>query len=147
MGDGVAPAVAPGTMLPLFIDLYNVSTGVGANATLLGTTSRSGGGTQLTYNGHPVYLFSKDQGPGETNGEGVNAFGVGKPRVFRGESVRVDRKCSQDASGIQQRRRRFRLQPGVAVSAHPRIGYPPQHKPRRGSRRRPGRISSRRRWR
>ena len=48
----------------------------GANAALLGTTLRSDGGTQVTYNGHPVYLFFKDQNPGETNGEGVNAFGA-----------------------------------------------------------------------
>jgi hypothetical protein len=50
--------------------------GSGANAALLGTTSRSDGGTQVTYNGHPVYLFIKDQSPGDTNGEGKNAFGA-----------------------------------------------------------------------
>jgi predicted lipoprotein with Yx(FWY)xxD motif len=50
--------------------------GSGANAALLGTTPRSDGGPQITYNGHPVYLFIKDQKPGDTNGEGVNAFGA-----------------------------------------------------------------------
>jgi predicted lipoprotein with Yx(FWY)xxD motif len=50
--------------------------GSGANAALLGTTPRSDGGPQITYNGHPVYLFFKDQKPGDTNGEGVNAFGA-----------------------------------------------------------------------
>lgn len=50
--------------------------GSGANAALLGSTPRSDGGTQVTYNGHPVYLFIKDQKPGDTNGEGVNAFGA-----------------------------------------------------------------------
>jgi predicted lipoprotein with Yx(FWY)xxD motif len=46
------------------------------NAALLGTTSRSDGGPQVTYNGHPVYLFFQDQKPGDTKGEGVNAFGA-----------------------------------------------------------------------
>jgi predicted lipoprotein with Yx(FWY)xxD motif len=50
--------------------------GSGANAALLGTTSRSDGGPQITYNGHPVYLFFQDQKPGDTKGEGVNAFGA-----------------------------------------------------------------------
>jgi len=49
--------------------------GSGANASLLGTTPRSDGAPQVTYNGHPVYQFSGDQQPGETNGEGVSAFG------------------------------------------------------------------------
>ena len=50
--------------------------GSGATAALLGTTPRSDGGPQITYNGHPVYLFIKDQKPGDTNGEGVSAFGA-----------------------------------------------------------------------
>jgi predicted lipoprotein with Yx(FWY)xxD motif len=50
--------------------------GSGANAALLGTTARSDGGTQVTYNGHPVYLFSGDHKAGDTNGQGVNAFGA-----------------------------------------------------------------------
>jgi predicted lipoprotein with Yx(FWY)xxD motif len=49
--------------------------GNGANASLVGTTSRPDGKPQLTYNGHPLYLFEKDQKAGDTNGEGLNAFG------------------------------------------------------------------------
>ena len=30
----------------------------------------------MTYNGHPLYLFVKDTQPGQTNGQGVNAFGA-----------------------------------------------------------------------
>jgi predicted lipoprotein with Yx(FWY)xxD motif len=52
------------------------SVGAGANAALLGTTARSDGAAQVTYNGHPVDLFIKDQKPGDSNGEGVNAFGA-----------------------------------------------------------------------
>jgi predicted lipoprotein with Yx(FWY)xxD motif len=50
--------------------------GSGLNANLLGTSPRSDGGTQVTYNGHPLYLFIKDQKPGDTNGQGVTAFGA-----------------------------------------------------------------------
>jgi predicted lipoprotein with Yx(FWY)xxD motif len=50
--------------------------GAGANSSLVGTTKRSDGTTQVTYSGHPLYRFVKDQKPGETNGQGVSAFGA-----------------------------------------------------------------------
>jgi predicted lipoprotein with Yx(FWY)xxD motif len=49
--------------------------GGGANASVVATSARSDGKPQVTYNGHPVYLFSADQKAGDTNGQGVNAFG------------------------------------------------------------------------
>jgi predicted lipoprotein with Yx(FWY)xxD motif len=49
--------------------------GSGANASLVSTATRSDGKTQVIYNGHPLYLFSGDQKAGDTNGEGLNAFG------------------------------------------------------------------------
>ena len=49
--------------------------GNGADSSLVGTTMRSDGKPQVTYNGHPLYLFSGDAKAGDTNGEGVNAFG------------------------------------------------------------------------
>ena len=42
--------------------------GPGVNPALLGTVTRSGVGTQVTYNGRPLYLF--DSGPNMVNGEG-----------------------------------------------------------------------------
>ena len=45
--------------------------GSGAKASLLRTTAHS----QVTYNGHPLYTFIKDTKPGDTNGEGLTAFG------------------------------------------------------------------------
>jgi predicted lipoprotein with Yx(FWY)xxD motif len=48
----------------------------GTDDALLGTTTRSDGGPQVTYNGHPLYLYFFDQKPGDTNGQGVNAFGA-----------------------------------------------------------------------
>jgi predicted lipoprotein with Yx(FWY)xxD motif len=40
-----------------------------------GTITGTGGITQATYNGHPLYLFAADKKPGQVNGNGVNASG------------------------------------------------------------------------
>ncbi|MEY9939557.1 putative lipoprotein with Yx(FWY)xxD motif [Streptacidiphilus sp. MAP5-52] len=48
----------------------------GVTASLIGTTTRSDHSTQVTYHGHPLYYFSEDTKPGETHGQGVNAFGA-----------------------------------------------------------------------
>jgi predicted lipoprotein with Yx(FWY)xxD motif len=50
--------------------------GSGANASMVGTSTRSDGAPQVTYNGHPLYTFTGDQNPGDTTGQGVNAFGA-----------------------------------------------------------------------
>ena len=50
--------------------------GQGLNASLVGTTQRSDGKPQVTYNGHPLYTFTGDQNPGDTSGQGVSAFGA-----------------------------------------------------------------------
>ena len=47
----------------------------GVSQGLLGTTRRGTGTTQVTYNGHPLYYFIADAGPGTAGGEGINAFG------------------------------------------------------------------------
>ncbi|MFB7591374.1 hypothetical protein [Streptomyces sp. NPDC056169] len=47
----------------------------GVSASLVATTARSDNSTQVTVNGHPLYYFVEDTKPGETNGQGVNAFG------------------------------------------------------------------------
>jgi predicted lipoprotein with Yx(FWY)xxD motif len=49
--------------------------GSGASASMVGTSPRSDGKAQVTYNGHPVYTFTGDKNPGDTNGQGVNGFG------------------------------------------------------------------------
>jgi predicted lipoprotein with Yx(FWY)xxD motif len=45
--------------------------GTGVNATLLGTTTRTDGTTQVTYNGWPLYYFASDKAAGDTKGEGI----------------------------------------------------------------------------
>jgi predicted lipoprotein with Yx(FWY)xxD motif len=54
----------------------NPSVGGGANASLVSTIQRPTGALQLTYSGHPLYLFAGDQKPGDVNGQGVTAFGA-----------------------------------------------------------------------
>jgi predicted lipoprotein with Yx(FWY)xxD motif len=51
------------------------TTGSGVDASLIGTTPRSDGKPQLTYNGHPLYFYAGDQEPGDLNGQGSTAFG------------------------------------------------------------------------
>jgi predicted lipoprotein with Yx(FWY)xxD motif len=50
--------------------------GSGLTGSKLGTTTRSDGTQQVTYNGHPLYLFIKDTKPGQTTGQGLTAFGA-----------------------------------------------------------------------
>lgn len=49
--------------------------GAGLSASKVGTTARSDGKPEITYNGHPLYLYSGDEKPGDTNGQGLNVFG------------------------------------------------------------------------
>jgi predicted lipoprotein with Yx(FWY)xxD motif len=50
--------------------------GAGAMAVDLGTITRSDGTKQLTYKGHPLYMFSQDKDGGDAYGEGAHAFGA-----------------------------------------------------------------------
>ena len=45
-------------------------------ASKLTATRRSDGRAQVVYNGHPLYRFIGDAKPGNTNGQGLSAFGA-----------------------------------------------------------------------
>lgn len=53
-----------------------VAPGVGLTAGKLSTSPRSDGRPQVTYNGHPLYTYTGDHKPGDTNGQGLSAFGA-----------------------------------------------------------------------
>ena len=46
---------------------------MGLNASMLGTITRTDGTVQVTYNGWPLYTYSKDLKVGDINGEGFNS--------------------------------------------------------------------------
>ena len=50
--------------------------GPGVRASLLGTTKRTDGKLEVTYNGHPLYYFVSDRRPGQATGQGLNQFGA-----------------------------------------------------------------------
>jgi predicted lipoprotein with Yx(FWY)xxD motif len=52
-----------------------VSASAGVKAGLLGATARKNGALQVTYKGHPLYLFKLDHGAGQIAGQGLNFFG------------------------------------------------------------------------
>ena len=45
--------------------------GSGLDKSMLGTTKRTDGTTQVTYGGHPLYRFAADTAPGQTKGQNV----------------------------------------------------------------------------
>jgi len=51
-----------------------VTAGSGVTGTL-GTITRPGGGTQATYDGHPLYTYAGDTSPGQAKGNGLNVSG------------------------------------------------------------------------
>lgn len=55
---------------PAFVE--EGSAGEGVDASLLGTTTRTDGAVQVTYNGWPLYYFAGDVAPGDTNGQALN---------------------------------------------------------------------------
>jgi predicted lipoprotein with Yx(FWY)xxD motif len=63
------------TFWPPLIASGKPAVGGGAKASLIGTVKRADGRRQVTYNHHPLYTFVKDKSKGQTNGEGVSAFG------------------------------------------------------------------------
>ncbi len=58
---------------PALLTNGNPVAGSGVDGTKLGTTARADGSMQVTYNGHPLYYYSKDAAAGDTNGQGIKS--------------------------------------------------------------------------
>jgi predicted lipoprotein with Yx(FWY)xxD motif len=50
--------------------------GGSVSASMLGTTKRKDGTTQVTFAGHPLYTYTADSKPGEANGNDFSSFGA-----------------------------------------------------------------------
>jgi predicted lipoprotein with Yx(FWY)xxD motif len=61
---------------PPLVTTAKPTAGSGVATSLLGTTKRANGTEQVTYNGHPLYLFAGDTAARQTNGQGSNGFGA-----------------------------------------------------------------------
>jgi hypothetical protein len=64
-----------------------------------GMRKRADGRMQVTYNHHPLYMFAKDKAKGQTNGEGVNAFG-GTWDVVSPAGSKIVKNSSSGGGGI-----------------------------------------------
>jgi predicted lipoprotein with Yx(FWY)xxD motif len=65
---GACTSVWPPLLLPAGVT--SATAGPGVTGTL-GTITRPDGGTQVTYDGRPLYRYSGDQSPGQANGQGI----------------------------------------------------------------------------
>ena len=58
---------------PLMVD-GDPAAGEGVDAALLGTTERTDGTTQVTYDGWPLYYWARDAAAGDVTGQGVSGI-------------------------------------------------------------------------
>jgi predicted lipoprotein with Yx(FWY)xxD motif len=74
MCTGSCASIWPPLLLPAGVT--SATAGSGVVASKLGTIKRPDGGTQVTYDGLPLYLFTSDQSPGQATGQGVEGFSL-----------------------------------------------------------------------
>jgi predicted lipoprotein with Yx(FWY)xxD motif len=74
-GTSACTAACAGTWPPVIAN-GTVTAAGSVKASELGTITRSDGTKQVTYDGHPLYNFSGDSGPGIANGQGSDGFGA-----------------------------------------------------------------------
>ena len=88
------------TTWPPLLATGKPTAGAGLTASKLATITRSDGTRQITYNGHPLYLFVKDQKPGDVKRPGrdcvrrrlVRTLSVRKPDLRHGSQLHQRRK-------------------------------------------------------
>jgi predicted lipoprotein with Yx(FWY)xxD motif len=76
-GDGMSACTGACTgAWPPVTTTGQVTASGGAKSSDLGTITRPDGTKQVTYDGHPLYFFSGDSGPGMASGQGNDGFGA-----------------------------------------------------------------------
>jgi predicted lipoprotein with Yx(FWY)xxD motif len=73
-GEGYGSASCP-EVWPAYTTTAKPLAGSGVKSSLLGTIKLPNGRKQVTYAGHPLYLYKPSSGPGETSYIGVKSFG------------------------------------------------------------------------
>jgi predicted lipoprotein with Yx(FWY)xxD motif len=63
------------TYWPALTTTGTAQAGTGVEAAKLGTSMRTDGSTQVTYNGLPLYYYLPDTAPGQMTGQGLNNSG------------------------------------------------------------------------
>jgi predicted lipoprotein with Yx(FWY)xxD motif len=101
----------------------------GANAALVGTTRRSDGARQVTYHGHPLYLFVKDKKPGDVNGQGLTAFGAAWFAVSPAGNQIASHHTGHGSVSSSSRRPASAAAPQPAPRSAPKPATPPVAKP------------------
>jgi len=78
VNDTSSASTCTGTCLqvwPALITTGAPKAGAGVTASMLSTTTRGDGSTQVDYNNHPLYYYAGDSAAGDVNGQGSNANG------------------------------------------------------------------------
>ncbi len=73
------------------------SVGAGTKASLVGVLVRKDGTRQVTYAGHPLYGFVKDEAPGQIAGQGLDFFGGGW-YVLSPAGVKIEKATTSSSS-------------------------------------------------
>jgi len=73
-----------------------------AQQSMVGTSKRSDGSTQVTYNGHPLYHYAQDSSPGDTNGQGSTNFGA-EWTIVAPDGTSIEKGASSDDNGGSSR--------------------------------------------
>jgi predicted lipoprotein with Yx(FWY)xxD motif len=88
-GDASTCSGACASIWPPVTTTAKAIAGAGVTAVKLGTTKRSDGKLQVTYNGHPLYRYAADNKPGDVNGQGIDQFGA-KWYVLNASGAKID---------------------------------------------------------
>ncbi|WP_329390886.1 COG4315 family predicted lipoprotein [Streptomyces sp. NBC_01716] len=83
---------------PPFTVKTTPAAGSGVKGNLLKTTKRDDGSMQVTYNGRPLYHFADDTKAGQTNGQGLNAFGA-KWYVMGPDGKKITKNSGNSSGG------------------------------------------------
>lgn len=91
---------------PLIANGVPAPQGTGLQTSQLTTFTRADGRKQVSYNGHPLYYYHKDQGAGSTMGQGVEEFGAewylvapSGSKVEKGEKGEKNEKGAKSTKG------------------------------------------------